>query len=50
VAHGGAISVGEAPEGGAIFTMEFQALAEARAEVKPPSREAYSGAQPLQGL
>jgi signal transduction histidine kinase len=50
VAHGGAISVGEAPEGGAIFTMQFQALAEARPEVKPPSREAYSGAQPLQGL
>ena len=27
VAHGGVMSVGEAPEGGAIFTMQFEALA-----------------------
>src|SRR6185437_3999139 len=28
VAHGGVISVSEAPEGGAIFTMEFQTISD----------------------
>ena len=46
VAHGGAISVGEAPEGGAVFIMQFETLAERRQEVKPPSREAHRAATP----
>jgi signal transduction histidine kinase len=50
VAHGGAISVGEAPEGGAIFTMQFQSFSGEGPEPGLPSREARSKAQPLQGL
>jgi signal transduction histidine kinase len=50
VAHGGAISVSDAPEGGAIFTMEFQSIAGGLPEVNLPFRELRSAPQPLQGL
>jgi signal transduction histidine kinase len=50
VAHGGAISVSDAPEGGAIFTMEFQSTAEGVPEISLPLREVQSAPQPLQRL
>ena len=50
VAHGGAISVSDAPEGGAIFTMEFQTIAQALPAVNLPLREPYTSSQPLQRL
>ena len=50
VAHGGAISVGEAPEGGAVFTMEFQTISEGMSEVTLPFREPHPAPQPLQRL
>jgi signal transduction histidine kinase len=50
VAHGGAISVSDAPEGGAIFTMEFQTIAQAMPAVNLPLREPYTSSQPLQRL
>jgi signal transduction histidine kinase len=50
VAHGGAISVSDAPEGGAIFTMEFKSIAEGLPEVNLPFREPPSAPQPLQRL
>ena len=50
VAHGGAISVGEAPEGGAVFTMEFQTVSEGMSEVNLPLREPHPASQPLQRL
>jgi signal transduction histidine kinase len=50
VAHGGAISVSNAPEGGAIFTMEFQTITEGMPELNLPFREAHSAPQPLQRL
>jgi signal transduction histidine kinase len=50
VAHGGAISVGEAPEGGAVFTMEFQTISEGMSEVNLPFREPHPASQPLQRL
>jgi signal transduction histidine kinase len=50
VAHGGAISVSDAPEGGAVFTMQFQTLAEGKAEMNLPLREPQPTSQPLQGL
>jgi signal transduction histidine kinase len=37
IAHGGAISVSDAPEGGAIFTMEFQTISEAPSVSTCPS-------------
>jgi signal transduction histidine kinase len=50
VAHGGAISVSDAPEGGAIFTMEFRTIAQAMPAVNLPLREPYTSSQPLQRL
>jgi signal transduction histidine kinase len=50
VAHGGAISVSEAPEGGAVFTMQFQTVREGRPEVNLPFREPPAAPQPLQRL
>ena len=47
VAHGGAISVGEAPEGGAVFTMEFQTISEGMSEVNLPLREATRRRNPF---
>ena len=48
VAHGGAISVGEAPEGGAVFTMEFETTLGTNARGKLAFREAHPAPQPLQ--
>jgi signal transduction histidine kinase len=48
VAHGGAISVSDAPEGGAIFTMEFHTIAGGMPEVSSALRAAHSAPQPLQ--
>jgi signal transduction histidine kinase len=45
VAHGGIISVDEAPDGGAIFTMEFEALSARGANANFPLQEASSGAR-----
>jgi hypothetical protein len=45
VAHGGIISVDEAPGGGAVFTMEFDALSAQDSTVNFPIREASSGAR-----
>ncbi len=39
VAHGGFISVDDAPNGGAIFTMQFESLLAAGREVQSPSHE-----------
>ena len=45
VAHGGIISVDEAPGGGAVFTMEFDALSAEDSTVNFPPREASGGAR-----
>jgi signal transduction histidine kinase len=50
VAHGGAISVSDAPEGGAIFTMEFQSIEEGMPEINLPLRAPHSASQALQRL
>ncbi len=50
VAHGGAISVSEAPEGGAVFTMQFQTVRERTPEVNLTFREPPAASQPLQRL
>ena len=50
VAHGGAISVSDAPEGGAIFTMEFQSIAEGIPAANLSAPELHSAPQPLQRL
>jgi len=45
VAHGGLISVDDAPEGGAIFTMQFEALSAGPADINLPQRESSNGAR-----
>ena len=50
VAHGGTISVGDAPEGGALFTMQFQAMTDGPAKPNGPLREFQPAPQPVQGL
>jgi len=47
VAHGGVMSVSDAPEGGAVFSMKFQPPAERRADMDLPSREPQLAPQPL---
>ena len=45
VAHGGAISVGDAPEGGAVFTMQFEPLSWDGGEIGLAFRESGARAQ-----
>ncbi|HEX7532985.1 MAG TPA: HAMP domain-containing sensor histidine kinase [Methyloceanibacter sp.] len=45
VAHGGVISVGDAPEGGAVFTMQFDSIETATPEAKLPIRQQPLGPQ-----
>jgi signal transduction histidine kinase len=47
VAHGGVISVDEATEGGAVFTMQFETLPAQVAEIQFPVREPSGRAQPF---
>jgi signal transduction histidine kinase len=46
VAHGGTISVDDAPEGGAVFTMQFESFSAQTAEIHFSFREPSSGSQP----
>jgi hypothetical protein len=39
IAHGGVISVDDAPEGGAIFTMQFETIPAGTLETPLPFRE-----------
>ena len=45
VAHGGIISVGDAPEGGAVFTMQFDNIETATPEAKLPIHQQPLGPQ-----
>jgi len=47
VAHGGVISVDEASEGGAVFTMQFETLPARTTGIQFPFRQPPSGSQPL---
>ncbi len=50
VAHGGTISVGDAPEGGAVFTMQFQRLMGSRGAANLPLHDVQPTSQPIHGL
>jgi signal transduction histidine kinase len=50
VAHGGTISVGDAPEGGALFTMQFQPMTDGIAKPNVSLRDVQPAPQALQGL
>jgi signal transduction histidine kinase len=47
IAHGGVISVDDAPEGGAIFTMQFETIPAGTLETPLPFREQPAGPESL---